>query len=77
MFWEKFPATPLPTVAETQIDVSALEEKVCKVKSSLTKAQVGRSSRIIEYLKFGAPAHQSKPLGKCHVENSKKTTSIG
>jgi hypothetical protein len=76
-FWEKFPATPLPTVAETQIDVSALEEKVCKVKSSLTKAQVSRSSRIIEYLRFGAPAHQSKPLGKCHVENSKKTTSNG
>jgi hypothetical protein len=41
-FWEKFPATPLPTVAETQIDVSALDEKVCKVKSKLTKAQVSR-----------------------------------
>ncbi len=43
----------------------------------MTKAQVSRSSRIIEYLKFGAPAHQSKPLGSCHVENSKKTTSNG
>jgi hypothetical protein len=76
-FWEKFPATPLPKIAETQINVSALEKKVSKVQDDLTVSQVKRAGRIIEYLKFGAPAHQDKPLGHCQVENSKKTTSNG
>ncbi len=69
-FWEKFPATPLPKIAETQINVSALERKVNKVQDDLTVSQVKRAGRIIEYLKFGAPAHQDKPLGQCHVKNS-------
>jgi hypothetical protein len=77
IFWENFPFTPLPTVADTQINVQALEAKVNKVKNSLTVAQLKRAGRVVEYLKFGAPAHQDKVLGPCHVENSGKTIKNG
>jgi hypothetical protein len=72
-----FPKTPLPEVAETQIDVQNLERKVAAVKCVLTNAQLKRAGKAIEYLKHGAPSYQATELGSCHVANSSKTIVNG
>ncbi len=76
-FWKMFPKSPLPEVAETQIDMQNLERQVAKVKLFLTSAQLKRAGKAIEYLKHGAPSHQATELGACHVANSSKTVMNG
>jgi hypothetical protein len=76
-FWSKFPKTPMSSVAETQINVDVLEEKVTAVSNLLTTSQKGRAEKAINYLRNGAPSHQDSDLNECFVRNSTKTTENG
>ncbi len=76
-FWSKFPKTPMPSVAETQINVDVLEEKVTAVSNLLTTSQKGRAEKAINYLRNGAPSHQDSDLNECFVRTSTKTTENG
>jgi hypothetical protein len=76
-FWENFPKKDLPTSAETEINVTALEERVKALKSSMTIHQFERSMKAVDYLKNGAPAFQKNTLPGCFVKNADSTLRYG
>ena len=55
-FWAFFPCRPLPTRAETDIDVNELQSEIEKFKECMTCHQLERSLKAVEYLKNGAPS---------------------
>jgi hypothetical protein len=76
-FWDRFPSNPIPTKPETRIDIEALKA-IFEIRSpSLLKSEQKRAKKCIDYLETGGPAFQIKPLGSCHVKNSKAATQHG
>ncbi len=76
-FWDNFPNKDLPIIAETDINVSLLEEKVKALKASMTDHQFERSMKAVDYLKNGAPAFQKNILPGCFVKNAESTLKYG
>ncbi len=76
-FWENFPSNPLPSKPETRIDVEALKALIVTYSPSLLKSEQKRALKCIDYLETGGPAFQIRPLGSCHVKNSKAATQHG
>ncbi len=76
-FWANFPSNPLPSKPETRIDIEALKTIVESCSPSLLKSEQKRAKKCIEYLETGGPAFQKRPLGSCHVKNSKAATQHG
>jgi len=69
-FWKSFPCKSLPTVPESSIDADKLEAKIEQHKSKLTVHQYERSMKAVDFLKNGAPSHQTDYLPSCFVKNS-------
>ena len=64
-FWSKFPSKPWPSKPETNVDIDRLEAKVLLHKDKMTIHQLERSLKAVDYLRNGAPAHQSEILPGC------------
>jgi hypothetical protein len=58
-FWAKFPFRPLPTKAETNVNISELVKDIEKKKLGMTSHQYERCMRTVDYLKEGAPSFQN------------------
>jgi hypothetical protein len=76
-FLSYFPSRPLPTKAETSINISELVKDIESKKSGMTCHQYERCMRTVDYLKNGAPSFQSSELPGCFVQNSASTIPNG
>jgi hypothetical protein len=76
-FWSFFPSRPLPTTAETSINISELERDIESKKNGMTCHQYERCLRTVDYLRNGAPSFQSSDLPGCFVKNSASTIPNG
>jgi hypothetical protein len=76
-FWSKFPVKKLPERPETSIDTVKLAERVKKYMHLMTKHQIERSLKAVEYLNEGAPSFQEKNLPPCFVKNAPSTYKYG
>jgi hypothetical protein len=72
-----FPSRPLPTKAETSINISELVEDIESKKPGMTCHQYERCMRTVDYLKNGAPSFQSSELPGCFIQNSASTIPNG
>jgi hypothetical protein len=76
-FWSSFPSRPLPTAAETGINIIELEKEIDKKKVRMISHQLERCLRTVDYLKNGAPSFQCRDLPGCFVKNASSTTVHG
>jgi hypothetical protein len=76
-FWDQFPKKELPSIPETSINISRMEEMVCEFKSKMTIHEHERCMKAIDYLKNGAPAFQKIELPGCFVKNASNTFRYG
>jgi hypothetical protein len=58
--WDTYPSKKIPSAPETAINIELLEKLVEKNADKLLEQELRRAYRTIDYLKYGAPAHQKK-----------------
>ena len=61
-FWAAFPYRALPSKPETGIRAEELRNMIEENRDFMTKAEICRGNKAVEYLVHGAPAHQKKQL---------------
>jgi hypothetical protein len=67
--WDTYPSKGIPSAPETAINIELLEKLVEKNADKLLEQELRRAYRTIDYLKYGAPAHQKRALKSCLVSN--------
>jgi hypothetical protein len=76
-FWASFPSAALPGTITSRIATNKLKACVDKVKHVLTKTELARAEKCLDYLSNGAPSFQKVPLGPCLVKNSSASLMFG
>jgi hypothetical protein len=76
-FWKHFPSRPLPVKPESAIDVDRLESMIEERKNKMTSHEYSRARKAVDFLRNGAPSHQSSRLPGCFVKNASSTVKYG
>ena len=76
-FWEYFPRKELPVIAETMIDIDALERRIGGARCGMTASEYRRASKTVKDLRFGAGAYQKSELPPIRTVNAKSAYDNG
>ena len=76
-FWEYFPRKELPVIAETMIDIDALERRIGEARCGMTASEYRRASKTVKDLRFGAGAYQKSELPPIRTVNAKSACDNG
>jgi len=73
IFWEKFPARPMPKGPKARLEIEPLKRKISESESTWTCHQKKRAKKLLEDLNFGADSYQSSNLPPLTVPNARSS----